>query len=375
MIMARTRRRWSSCLALTCMAAASALTAAPALAQANPADSTSAADSANPVVLEARAAFQEGIALTKEERWADALQAFERSDARHPHAVTTYNIGYCERLLGHPTRARAMFAKALADHQARGSVELPADVVAVMETYLRDAELQIARVVVTVTITPAMAAPVAVDGRPLEPTTTAGPYPVLLAGTRPVGVAEVAPAPTFEVDVDPGVHVFILSVKGRPDVVASETLAPGARIAIELRVAPPEGTEAPKPLAAGPGVDAAPVEKPNRVPAFVALGIGAAALATGAVSGAVALGYRGPIDAACTPGNAGACSSKRAAGNTAADLATVSFITGGVAVAVGAILFFTSGGTTGAGTSTQTARVPAIEPQVGWGTLGLEGRF
>jgi hypothetical protein len=225
-----------------------------------------------------------------------------------------------------------------------------------------------------VTITPAMAAPVAVDGRPLEPTTTAGPYPVLLAGTRPVGVAEVAPAPTFEVDVDPGVHVFILSVKGRPDVVANETLAPGARIVIELRVAPPEGTT-PQPLAGGPGADARPVEKPNRVPAFVALGIGAAALATGAVSGAVALGYRGPIDTACTPGNASTCSSKRAAGNTAADLATVSFITGGVAVGVGAILFLTSGGKTSTGSSVQTARVPAIEPRVGWGTLGLEGRF
>ncbi len=372
MIMTRTPRRWPSSLAATCMVAASVLAAMPALAQANPSDSTPAADSASPVVLEARAAFQEGIALTKEERWADALQAFERSDARHPHATTTYNIGYCERLLGHPTRAHAMFAKALADHQARGSVELPADVVALMGTYLRDAELQMAKVVVT--ITPAMAAPVAVDGRPLELTTTEGPYPVLLAGTRPVGAAEVAPASTFEVDVDPGVHAFVLSVKGGPDVVANATLAPGSRTAIELRVAPPEET-APKPLIAGPAVDVRPVDAPNRVPAFVAFGIGAAALATGAVSGAVALGYRGPIETACTPGNDGACSSKRAAGNTAADLATVSFITGGVAVGVGAILFITSGGKTSPGSSVQTARVPAIEPRVGWGTLGLEGRF
>ena len=336
----RRARRLSACLVATWAAAATTLATPPAAAQANQDAAPPASAASSPEVMEARAAFQEGIALAKEERWADALQAFDRSDARHPHAITTYNIGYCERQLGHPTRAHAVFAKALADHQARGGVELPADLVAAAQTYLGEADRQIARVVVTI----APAGPVAVDGRPLELTTTEGPYAVLLAGTCPVGPAEAAPAATFEVDVDPGVHAFVLSVKDRPDVVATETLAPGARIAVPL-LAPTEPTEAPKPLAPQPQVDLRSADTPNRVPAFVALGIGAAGLVAGAVSGAIALGYKGPVNSACAPaaGDPGACSSKRNAGNLAADISTVSFITGGVAV--------------------------------GWRTVGLEGRF
>jgi hypothetical protein len=371
----RRARRRSSCLAATWVLAA-ALAAPSAVAQANP-DAPAANAASGPEVMEARAAFQEGIALAKEERWADALQAFDRSDARHPHAITTYNIGYCERQLGHPTRARALFAKALADHQARGGVELPADLVAATQTYLSDADRQIARVVVTI----APAGPVSVDGRPLEPTTGptngAGPYPVLLAGTRAAGPAEVPPATVFEVDVDPGVHAFVLSVKERPDVVATETLAPGARIAIELAApAPIEATEALKPLASQPRVEPRSTDKPNHVPAFIALGMGAAGLVAGTVSGAIALGYKGPVNTACAPaGDPGACSSKRDAGNRAADISTVSFITGGVAVGVGALLFFASGGKPAAAAGASAPQGPTIRPQVGWGTLGLEGRF
>jgi hypothetical protein len=324
--------------------------------------------------MDARSAFQEGTALAKEERWADALAAFERSGARHPHAITTYNIGYCERLLGHPTRAHEMFARALADHQARGALELPADLVAATQIYLSDAERQIAKVVVT--ITPA-AGPLAVDGRPLELTTMEGPYPVLIAGTRPAGPAEVPPATTFEVDLDPGVHAFVLSVNGRPDVVANETLAPGARIAVPLVVpptaAPPEAGPS---LAREPRADGAPSDKPNHAPAFVAFGIGAPALVAGTVSGGIALGFKGPVNTACAPmGDSAACSSKRDAGNIAADIATASFITGGVAVGVGVVLFFTTGSKTAAQTSTEIPRGPTIQPSVGWGTLGVVGRF
>jgi hypothetical protein len=390
----RRAQPWPSCLVATWVAATTVLAAPPALAQTGPTTtgaatagpapappSAPAADPASPGVLEARAAFQEGIALARDEHWADALQAFERSDARHPHAITTYNIGYCERQLGHPTRARALFAKALADHQARGSVELPADLVAATQTYLSEADRQVARVVVT--ISPAAGA-VAVDGRPLELTTAEGPYPVLLAGTRLAGPAEVPPAVTFEVDVDPGVHAFVMSLAGRPDVVASETLAPGARIAVPL-VTPTEPAQA-QGRSAPPQPDARSTGAPNHVPAFVALGIGAAGLVAGTISGAVAFGYKGPVNAACAGPDPAACSSKRDAGNLAADISTVSFVTGGVAVGVGAILFFTAGSKTAA-TSTQasvgktgadsapTSSGLAIVPRVGWGTIGLEGRF
>jgi hypothetical protein len=58
------------------------------------------------------------------------------------HAVTTYNIGYCERSLGRYTRARKMLAKALDDHNANGEKELPSELVTAATGYLSEAEKQ-----------------------------------------------------------------------------------------------------------------------------------------------------------------------------------------------------------------------------------------
>jgi len=322
-------------------------------------------------VDEARAAFQEGTLLAKQARWVDALQAFERSDALHAHAITTYNIGYCERLLGHWTRARKMLEKALADHKARGEVELPPDLLTATQTFLSEADRQIARVLVTVT--PEGGA-VAVDGRPLELAATDGPRPVLLAGTRAVGPAEVPPAPSFEVQLDPGSHVFVLVSKGRADVVASQTLASGSRGVLELR--------APVSDAAGVSRDAVSVSgeatagKPNRVPAFIALGVGAAGIATGSVSGLVAFGKKSAVSSACGPnGDATSCDAQQAAGNRAADVATIAFIAGGLGVAAGAVLLLAAPGEKSTKAAPPASSYSHVRPWVGWQSLGVQGDF
>jgi hypothetical protein len=197
---------------------------------------------------------------------------------------------------------------------------------------------------------------------------------VLLAGTRAVGQPEVPPSFTFEVLLDPGTHVFVLSVRGRPDVVANETLAPGSQISLELRL--PEATEGAKQPAGQPDAEASPASKPNRVPAFVAFGIGAAGLAVGTVGGLVALGKKGAVRTACEGTDSSACTRERNAGNLAADISTGAFIAGGVAVGVGAALFFAaSGGKTGKPAGTLTPPGTAVRPVIGWGTLGVEGRF
>lgn len=356
------------------VASTAALGAPPAFGQpmveanppAMPESPPSPGSATSPAVVEARSAFQQGIVLAKAERWALALQALERSNELHPHAITTYNIGYCERQLGHLTRARKLLAKSLTDHRARGEVELPADLVSAAQTYLSELDPQIARV--TVTITPGA---VAVDGRPLELGESVGPRPVLLAGTRGVGQGEVPPASTFEVLVDPGTHVFVLSVKDRADVIANETVAPGSQISLELRL--PEPTANPKAPAPLPEAEPSPTEKHNRVPVFVALGIGAAALAVGTASGLLAFAQKSGVEQACSHGSdANRCMSQRDSGIRAADISTGAFIGGGVAVALGAVLFFAAPGSK---TTKAAATKPQVRPVLGWGSLGLEGRF
>ena len=228
---AASRTRWPSRRHAILLTAAAVLGSSGAHAQPAAGDRPPAAqDSAppegagpSPEVLDARAAFQEGIASAKAERWALALDAFERSHSLHPHAITTYNIGYCERQLGHWTRARAVLARALAEHRAHGEVELPADLVSAAQTYLAEADRRVARVVVTIA-----SGAVAVDRRPLESADGGGPHQVLVAGTRAPGPPEVPPALTFEVEIDPGPHVFVLSSSGRPDVIANETPGPAS---------------------------------------------------------------------------------------------------------------------------------------------------
>jgi hypothetical protein len=322
----------------------------------------------DPAVAEARSAFQQGIALAKAERWVLALRSLERSNALHPHAITAYNIGYCERQLKHSTRARKMLTKALADHHARGEVELPTDLVAAAETYLREADRQMARVIVT--ITPGA---VTVDGGPLELAEIDGPLPVLLAGTRGAGQPEEPPSFTFEVLVDPGTHVFVLSAKDRADVIAEKNLAPGSKISLELRV--PDATERSQPSDRPIEAETSSAEKPNRVPALIAFGVGAAGFGVGTVSGLLAFGKKNDVSQACQGLDPARCTSERQIGNRAADISTAGFIVGGVAAVVGTILFVMApGSSTGqAGKAVKTD--PRIRPVLGGGEIGLEGRF
>jgi hypothetical protein len=342
--------------------------APPAVGQPEPEVSTPPPNSdSNGGMAQARTAFQEGIALAKAERWELALEALERSAALYPHAITAYNMGYCERQLEHWTRARKMLAKALADHRMRGGVELPVELVSAAETYWNEADHQVARVIVTIT-----AGAIGVDGRPLELAASDGPRPVLLAGTRKVGPPEVAPSVTFEVVVDPGTHAFVLSTKDQADVTVNENLAPGSQMALDLRL--PDPAQATK-LAAPSETEVSPGHEMSHLPALVAFGVGAAGLALGTVSGLVAFEKKGDVREACRATDLVRCRSERESGNRAADISTGSFIGGGVAVAVGMVLLLTAAPSTTRSTSKGATTRPVVRPFLGWVGAGVAGLF
>jgi hypothetical protein len=322
-------------------------------------------------VAEAREAFREGTRLARLALWTDALQAFERSSRLHPHPVTTYNVGYCERLLGHWTRARKAMRTALEQHKAGRGTELPPELLVATEAILFEADREIAHIVVTVS---AEGGAVAVDGRPLEVDTATGDRSVAVAGTRPVGPPEPPPAQTFEIQLDPGSHIFAVASKGRADVLASQTFAPGAQGTLELRVTSPELPGA----AMTPALDGerAATRRMDRVPAFVALAVASAGLATGAVSGIVALGKKDEASHACgSGGDVRSCDSQLSGGNLAADVSTAGFIVGGVGVAMGAAMLLV-GWPSRSPTSVRAApRSPSVAAWLGLPGLGLTGSF
>ena len=192
-------------------------------------DAAARADDAT--VTQARDEFLRGAALVKSSQWAEALTEFERSAQTRPHAVTTYNIGVCQRAMGHYTLARETFLRARAQNDAAHGAELPQDLLTEIKGYLDEIDRLL--VDATVTIEPAGAA-IVVDGRPLAP--SIAEKDAYVAGIRPPGAGEDAPVGSFHVLLDPGAHVFTLARKGFSDAVVNKTFTPGTPVALRLEL-------------------------------------------------------------------------------------------------------------------------------------------
>jgi len=194
----------------------------------------------------ARDQFLRGAQLVKDADWAGALAAFEESARLRPHPVTTFNVGACFRAMGHYTRARAAFARALDDSGKVAGAELSPALTEETRRYVGELDRLLA--VLELTIVPDQAQ-IAIDGRPLEtpapaPPTTPTPAgravttvgTTLVAGTLPAGPGGSAPKGTFRVIVDPGAHVISISRTGFAEAVSNVTVTPGATLARRLEL-------------------------------------------------------------------------------------------------------------------------------------------
>jgi hypothetical protein len=175
----------------------------------------------------ARQLFAEGTERVKAAEWSPALASFERSAALKPHAITTYNIGACQRAIGSYLRARASFAEALKRNEA--AHELPDSLAGAARGYVAEIDRLVAHA--SVTVAPASAL-IAVDGAPLAPD---GPSR-MAAGLRAPGPGEAPPSPSFELVLDPGAHVFVLSHKGFGDIVVNRTFGPASTMTLKLEL-------------------------------------------------------------------------------------------------------------------------------------------
>jgi hypothetical protein len=187
------------------------------------------APSTDPAIADARRYFLDGVALVQKAQWAEALSEFEQSERLHPHPVTTFNRGACERALGRYTRARRSLLRALQAKDDAGN-PLPEVYASDARAFLGEMDQAIAHV--TLSITPG-GATISVDGRPLVQPEDKGAW---LAGVSEPGPGTVAPEGRFEVELDPGAHVFTLSRKGYNDAVVSRVLTPGGHLELALEL-------------------------------------------------------------------------------------------------------------------------------------------
>ncbi|HVY49126.1 MAG TPA: PEGA domain-containing protein, partial [Minicystis sp.] len=179
----------------------------------------------------ARSRYLEGVAFVQKAQWSDALAAFEESARVFPNPTTTLDIGACERALGRYVRARATLQRAL-DESAASASPLPESSAADAKAFL--GEIDRLLVTAAVHVEPVDAA-IAIDGRPLAPSTRDG-KPVLAAGVLPPGPGAPPPSADFVVVLDPGVHVITLSRKGFAEAVVNRSFAPGVRSTLDLKL-------------------------------------------------------------------------------------------------------------------------------------------
>lgn len=186
----------------------------------------------------ARDEYARGNALARGTQWGEALGAFEASLRVRPHALTLYNIGVCERVLGRATRARERFRGALARADA-DATELPASLREETEGFVAEYARVLARA--SVRLSPADAG-LAVDGRPLRERREGERF-VLEAGLEPPGVGKAPSAGgEFDLELDPGTHVLTVSRPGYRDVVVTRDFAPAQRGELDLVLSRLPGT-------------------------------------------------------------------------------------------------------------------------------------
>ncbi len=202
-----------------------------ALAQASTPAAPAAPAEEDPKVVEARAEFTRGAELVQKGAWSEALAAFERSAGIRPHPVTTFNQGVCLRAIGQYVRARRTLKGALAEDSAAGGGQLPLDLRTQADAFI--AEIDQLLVKLSVQVSPEGAS-LAVDGRPLE---RAPDESALLAGTLAPGAGRPVPKGRFDVLVEPGTHVFMVTRKGFGTASVKKTYSPGQSDRLDLELA------------------------------------------------------------------------------------------------------------------------------------------
>lgn len=303
--------------------------------------------------------FSEGRAAARTKDWTRACSLLQESQNREPAPGTLLNLADCEEHRGRLVTSRAQYAAAArlfsaGDARAKYATERAAslgDRIAKLRL-LADANLV-----------------VECDGAPVSATTFN----------------------TF-VDVDPGEHVLVVKVAGRADTRQVVRLAEGERrdlVLTSASVAPaahvpavgaPQGVretqdaqretspsaKAPPSMPAPQTVPrAAAAGPPSRTPAYLTLGLGAASLGLGVVTGFLAFGAAGDARSACpAAGCATEADVRRAedAASSARTMATVSTI--GVGAGLGAAAL-------GTYLLLRAPSSPVVTPAVGAGSVGL----
>jgi hypothetical protein len=181
---------------------------------------------------------------------------------------------------------------------------------------------------------------------------------------------------------DPGKHEVVATAPGYLEAKTDIELAEGARQAVTLELTLDPNAVTPPPVAATP-VAQNPSQPPppadeaegggTKTIGYVLLGVGGVGLATGAITGMMALGKKNDLDCPdkkCT----GAEADKLDSANTLALVSTIGVGVGLAAATVGVVLIATSGGKKDAPPTANVGGM-TLRPYIGAKSAGVAGTF
>jgi hypothetical protein len=292
--------------------------------------------------------FREGRALLEQGHVPEACRKLGESQRLDPGGGTLLNLALCHEQQGLTATAWSELTEALSlakrDHREQR--------VALAEAHIAALEPKLSRLVITV--------PESADEPELE--------------VKRDGSVIGRAAWGSSMPVDPGEHVIEATAPGKVAWRATVKVGPDAdkQIATVPELAPlPKAAPAPPssaspPPAAPPARDTSSGGKAN-IPAWTAVGVGVVGVGLGTYFGLTALSKKHQSDALCptdaTCQSGGADLATKAGKN--ADLATATFIVGGVGLALGVVLFVTRG----------PGDKPAASVEVGVGGVRVRGSF
>lgn len=296
----------------------------------------------------------EALDLYAKGDWSNAFDRFARADSAAHSPVFGLYMARCRRNEGKLLAAHEAFASVAAESLApsapeawqKARVDAAAEVTAI--------EARIPSVIVALSGAPIDGATVTIDGAPVAASALGKP-----------------------IRLDPGDHTFVARARDRASIPTTIRLIEGPdprRIDLLIPAEPPREIASKSPAIPAdpqPPLTSLAPSKGSLVPGIVVLGVGAAGLGVGAITGVIARSNADEVKAGCNA--QGHClrsdESKAASAQTLATVSTVSFIVGGAAAAAGiALVIIRPGGSR----SNSEARA-AIAPTVGG--LVLTGGF
>lgn len=301
----------------------------------------------------ARSLATQGIEAFRDEKYEEAIDLFRRAEAVLHAPTHLLFMARAHKELGHPVDAYELYNKVLREKLGEDAPAAFVDAQNAAQEEIRGLEEQISFATIKLSGVEAKEATVFIDDKEIAKA---------LLGVK--------------VPVNPGQHVVRLEGQGLDAEPVEFSVAPSKHEVVRLVVRNAPGAES----VAGTGGEAD--DRSERIPAYLALGVGAAGVVVGGVFAGIHFGKKGKANSRFDEaGCADTCfqsdyediidQDKKAA--RAGTVSLVAFGVGATGLTTGVTLLLLRGGKSEP--LEEASREATLQPAIGWGTVGLRGSF